>query len=198
MLPREVARGGQGDAQRRHPRPHLGQQQQVDDEADDVGQQLRQSGPDVFSGVAVAVQAAACLARPLHIVRVLDMGVGGPAEGHVHVQTQPGADPDTSKQAVGVQIGPQGPDRRHAQGEPEDHPDKFSGAHAPPHSLQDGGHHEQLQQAGRHAAEDDAQDNDQHALAVPPRPGDHEGAVLKNVVGFPLGFFHCSSPRERA
>ena len=192
MLPREVARGGQGDAQRRHPRPHLGQQQQVDDEADDVGQQLRQSGPDVFSGVAVAVQAAACLARPLHIVRVLDMGVGGPAEGHVHVQTQPGADPDTSKQAVGVQIGPQGPDRRHAQGEPEDHPDKRSGPRAPLHRLQDGGDHEQLQQVCRRAAENQPQDDGQDAFAVPPRPANHEGAVLKDVVGFLLGFFHVS------
>ena len=34
-----------------------------------------------------------------------DVGEGCPAEGHVQVQTQPGADPDTSKQAVGVQIG---------------------------------------------------------------------------------------------
>ena len=47
-------------------------------------------------------------------------------------------------------------------------------------------------------AEDDAQGDDQPAFAVPPRPPDHEGAVLKNVVGFPLRFFHCSSPRERA
>ena len=192
MLPREVARGGQGDAQRRHPRPHLGQQQQVDDEADDVGQQLRQSGPDVFSGVAVAVQTAACLDRPLHIVRVLDVGEGCPAEGHVQVQTQPGADPDTSKQAVGVQIGPQGPDRRHAQGEPEDHPDKRSGPRAPLHRLQDGGDHEQLQQVCRRAAENQPQDDGQDAFAVPPRPANHEGAVLKDVVGFLLGFFHVS------
>ena len=121
-FPGEIAGGGAGRAQPRHPRPHLGEQQQVDHKADHVGGQAGHGLPDGLPGVAVAVQAAGRFFQPLDVIRVLRVGEGGAAEAQVQVQAQPGAHSDPPKKGVRVQVSLHGPDGRHPQGEPEDQP----------------------------------------------------------------------------
>ena len=202
MLPGEIARCRQHHAQPRHPRPRLGQQKQVDQEADHVGGQVGHGLPDRLPGVLVAVQTSGRLSHPLDVVRVLRVGEGGAAEVHMQVQAQGGAHRHPSKEGIFVQVGPKRPHQHHPQGEPEDQPDQRAGGRAPLHRLQDGGHHEQLQQAGRHAAEYQSGADGQHALALPPGPADHEGAVGGHAVGGLLLVgrlvFHVSHLKENS
>ena len=195
-LPGEVARRGQRSGEQGDGRPRLGEQQQVDGEAHQVGGQAGQGVPHSLPRVVVGGVGPAGLCQALEVVRVLDVGVGGATFQKVLLDGQHPAHADPAEEGVGVQIRLKGVDAHQPQGELGDQDGQLPGGHPPAHRVQDHGGDEQLQQAGGHSADDEPCADEQNALGVPPGPGDHERAVRGHAVGGLLlagfGFFHVS------
>ena len=167
-----------------------GQDGQIDGKAQQVGEDGRPGGPDVFGCGVIVVEGLHGLVLQIGEPGVHQVGIGGPGSFQAQLAGQLQADIDPAEQGVGVQIPLQAGQEQQEQGKSGDGEKQGRQGRGFFHL---GNHRRGDEQLGHGLGggdhrQRDAQEN--HAGAAAPGGGEHEAGVLPHVVGGFLLLFH--------
>ena len=167
-----------------------GEQHQIDQKAQHIGQQIGPGGPDVFGSGAVAVGDALRLFQHFEKAGVQQIGVGGPGRLAVEPVNEAGADVDASKQRVLIQVPGQGGEEQQRQGKEADGPEDLGKGRGGFHRAQNARGDQQLRHGLPGPGHGQGDAHGHHAFAPAPGGLHHKGGVLPEIVRRFLCLFH--------
>ena len=185
-----VAHGGGGDDHGQQQGMEAGEQHQVDQKAQHIGQQIGPGGPDMLRSGAVAVGDTLGLLQHLEKAGVQQIGVGGPGRLAVEPIDEGGTYIDAPIHRILVQVPGQTGKEEQRQCEEGDGPEDLGERRGSLYRAQNARGDQQLRHGLPGPGHSQGDAHGHHAFAPAPGGLHHKGRVLPEIVRRFLCLFH--------